>query len=118
MCESIKTEGKYILKGNKPVPCYDLLEWAEWFEKADRHIGQFKYRGVFISTVFLGLDHNFLRSGDPILWESMVFYKGKEQLQFRYDSYQSARFHHFMILSKEIVKINRFRKLRKPKAKR
>ena len=24
-------------------------------------------------TVFLGLDHDFLDRGDPILWETMVF---------------------------------------------
>lgn len=33
------------------------------------------FQGTYVSTVFLGLDHNYLGDG-PILWESMVFTDG------------------------------------------
>lgn len=38
---------------------------------AEAHLGKF-----YISTVFLGIDHNFLGKGGPILFETMVFAKG------------------------------------------
>jgi hypothetical protein len=65
---------KYILgiDGRTPVLCNDLLFWARWFEKADRHVAQDEREGVRISTVFLGLDHNW-SDGPPLLFETMIF---------------------------------------------
>lgn len=54
------------------MPCEELA-WHGWFESAERHVGDDTIRGVRISTVFLGLDHNFFGEGPPILWETMVF---------------------------------------------
>lgn len=68
----------YILTADKlPVPCFDLLEWGTWFGKADRRvaldvIGETPDR-YEVSTVFLGLDHNFSRGGDPLLFETAIF---------------------------------------------
>jgi hypothetical protein len=33
----------------------------------------FWFKKVCVSTVFLGLDHNFLRTGPPVLFETMIF---------------------------------------------
>ena len=60
----------------------DVLEWARAFEEDDRVIaqGRHKERGknVMVSTVFLGLDHNFFGVGPPLLFETMAFeYKPK-----------------------------------------
>lgn len=60
------------------VLCNDLWEWAEWFETADRRVALDEIDGIRISTVFLGLDHNFSLLGlrgkaDPLLFETMVF---------------------------------------------
>ena len=70
----------YILddKGN-PVPEGDTLKWGRWFEKA-RGKGQLVVKQEtigksWVSTVFLGLDHNWGK-GPPILWETMVFRHG------------------------------------------
>lgn len=69
----------YILDENRRVVLATLEEWVDWFE-AEAHKGKQTMRIVrqetvgeyFISTVFLGLDHNYF--GDvPILWETMVF---------------------------------------------
>lgn len=39
---------------------------------------------VTVSTVFLGLDHNFQGVGPPVLWETMVFGGGYDEAQERY----------------------------------
>jgi hypothetical protein len=65
----------YILRGHVPVLCTDLLTWARWLENTNRIVSQDRIGDVFISTVFLGVDHNFY-GGDPLLFETMVFDEG------------------------------------------
>lgn len=68
---------KYILDANgKPVPEPNLLKWGRWFQERDkaRKVARTDIaEGVFVSTIFLGLDHNWSEDGPPILWETMVF---------------------------------------------
>ncbi len=67
--------GRYILDADRrAVQVESLLQWAEWLEKANRHVGIATIRGVRISTIFLALDYSF-SGGDaqPVLWETMVF---------------------------------------------
>jgi hypothetical protein len=72
-----KTTGHYILIGKLAVPEPDLYQWASWFEAADRHVFSTYVGKVWISTIFLGLDHsfNFENNPDvlPILFETMAF---------------------------------------------
>ena len=64
---------RYILKDGIPVPEPDLMKWAEFFEKTEnRIVKQDEIDGVKISTIFLGINHNF-GEGIPILYETMVF---------------------------------------------
>lgn len=65
---------KYILDGHTPVPAPSLLAWGRWFETAmeDRIVAKTDIGGTRVSTVFLGLDHNW-RDGPPILFETLVF---------------------------------------------
>jgi hypothetical protein len=66
--------GKYKLDARgEPIPEPDLMKWADWFETADRRVAKDYVGEVKVSTVFLGLDHNFSGGGNPILWETMVF---------------------------------------------
>jgi len=51
----------------------DLLTWSLWFEKAERHVAQDYVGQLWVSTVFLGLDHNFGGGGPPLLFETMIF---------------------------------------------
>lgn len=46
-----------------------------WFEKANRTVARthFSEFDLKVSTVFLGLDHNYGPSGPPILFETMTF---------------------------------------------
>lgn len=84
----------YILDDNKNIKVvYDLMEWANWLETADRQIrfNRLKKYGVRVSTVFLGIDHNYLCFEDgsrtPVLFETMIFLNGKFY-DSRLDGYQ------------------------------
>lgn len=86
------TLGRYILDGHNPVPCEDTLQWGRWMEKQDRIVGLTTIGDYSVSTVFLGLDHNFgnirgeiaaIAEGlsafayviqQAILFETMIFY--------------------------------------------
>lgn len=62
----------WVLDGHTPCPVSDLLEWARWLETADRHVAADVVAGVRVSTIFLGLDHQW-GEGPPILFETMIF---------------------------------------------
>lgn len=53
-------------------PVQGIVEWAENFERGNRIVRQSTVGGSFISTVFLGLDHQY-RSGPPLIFETLVF---------------------------------------------
>ena len=97
--------GQYILDDDRnPVPCYDLYAWGKFMEDVDKRkvgVTYFPRTKIFpgprswraprswpprvqrwgpnVSTVFLGLDHNFANmTGEqpmykPILFETMIF---------------------------------------------
>jgi hypothetical protein len=68
---------RYILDGHTPVAMDDMHQWGRWMETAGRRVAFFELGGVSISTVFLGLDHQFA-NGPPLLFETMVFKGGEE----------------------------------------
>lgn len=62
----------------KPILSDELmpanLKWALLFEQRDRIVGQTKtLYGEKLSTVWLGLDHNFFGIGPPLIFETMLF---------------------------------------------
>lgn len=80
----------YVLNADgDAVATDDLLKWARWFEKAERHLGKDTVGGVTISTVFLGIDHSF-GQGPPLLWETMVFNGEHDEAQERYSTKEDA----------------------------
>jgi len=72
----------YILNDNKePVPC-DVYLWAAWrienegsMRVARTELGS----DTVVSTVFLGVNHNYFGKGPPILFETMVFVDGEAE---------------------------------------
>ena len=85
----------YILKGHEAVPTDDdILAWAKWFEKSDRHVANETIGNARISTVFLGLDHNFGPQGPPLIFETMVFGGALDQEQERYSTWEEAETGH------------------------
>jgi hypothetical protein len=96
----------YLNSKNEPVP------WAEQFSTYKEYLDWWgsdaTSRNLFIdivgpatvSTVFLGLDHNILGMGPPVLFESMIFggkYDGEMQ---RYTSYLDAKDGHEAMVKK------------------
>ena len=68
-------KGLYILEGKKPVPARSMDAWNQCMQSPERVVAQEDIGKIYISTVFLGLDHSF-RFDDhesPVLFESMVF---------------------------------------------
>lgn len=90
----------YILNdAHEPVPVADVLEWARWLEgEGDRrHVRNTSLAGntVWVSTIFLGVDHNhgrFFGLGDarPILFETMIFGGVHNDDQWRYATWDEA----------------------------
>lgn len=79
------------LVGTDVVEVADLLEWAAWFEKSlDRYIAVFGAGKVRVSTVFLGIDHNWSDQGPPLLFETMIFGGKHDGYQVRTATYDEA----------------------------
>ena len=65
----------YILVDHIPF-AVDMMTWGRWFSTNDRTVARTTIDEglqVCVSTVFLGLDHNFSPAGDPLLFETMCF---------------------------------------------
>lgn len=69
--------GRYVLKDHTPVKEPSLYKWGRWFEGHNRRVERTMIEGTRVSTVFLGLDHNFGSEGSPLLFETMVFGEDK-----------------------------------------
>jgi hypothetical protein len=80
----------YILVGRTPI-AVDSLTWGKNFSIKKRRVA---YDDITddcnVSTVFLGLDHNFWGEGDPILFETMIFGGPLNDYQRRYCTYAEA----------------------------
>ena len=85
-----KPRDKYILDKEKNIIPADLMEWATFFETNDRIVKQEEIDGKFISTVFLGLNHDFSGRGKPLIFETMIFKDGKEVYLNRYSTWKEA----------------------------
>jgi hypothetical protein len=99
---------KYILNDDgEPVPCEDILIWGEWFERTQHDRSRVVRQdyaeaegSVGVSTVFLGLDHNYSASGPPVLWESLVFGTSLDGAMQRYTSRADALRGHAELLAR------------------
>jgi hypothetical protein len=90
----------YILVDRVPF-AVDVLTWGKWFRNFDnRRVAQDHIGKVRISTVFLGLDHNMRASGDPILFETMIFGGPLDHQQWRYCTYSDAERGHAEAVAK------------------
>ena len=97
----------YILKGKLAVPEPNPLVWAKWFEQADRHVAQDYLGGERVSTVFLGIDHNWEETS-PVLYETMRFAEGETQLVARYSTWEQAELGHRLIVESLQQQLNSY----------
>jgi len=78
-------------------------EGARAFEDAERRTVareelQIDGENVLVSTVFLGVDHNF-GTGRPVLFETMVFGGRWDDWQWRYETIEHARTGHDRVVA-------------------
>lgn len=80
----------YLLDDGQVTTTDDLMAWAQWFETADRRVAVTQVGEYEVSTVFLGIDHNFSGDGEPVLYETMVFLDGHGTDSERYTTREEA----------------------------
>lgn len=88
-------------------PLSDTLAWARLFDQRaksedDRwwRVGETKLgEDVKISTVWLGLDHQWY-DGPPIIFESMIFGGSLDEEMVRYSTWEQAEEGHAMLVRK------------------
>ena len=90
----------YILDGKTPKPAADALEWARAFQSMNRRVAEDFVGDVHVSTVFLGIDHNWGQRNQPVLFETMVFGGKYDQEQERYCTWDEAEAGHQRWLAK------------------
>lgn len=93
------TDRYWILDGKTTKAVASLEEWARSFEATRRHVGddifgrpygdEFREE-VRVSTVFLGIDHNYSDRGPPLLFETMIFGGPHNDYQERYATWDEA----------------------------
>jgi hypothetical protein len=81
----------YILMNRVPI-AVDWKTWAVWFDKIEnRRVARTEINeSCYVSTVFLGLDHNFSGKGEPLLFETMIFGGPLDQDTYRYRTWADA----------------------------
>jgi len=105
------SRGYYILDEHHNTKQVSLLEWGRWLERADTRVAYTKFEcGVWISTVFLGLDHRFGDKGPPLLFETMVFemtMEGGGDEMWRYSTWDDAETGHKAIVRRVKQKLEK-----------
>ena len=83
----------YILdENNKPIRS-TIVDCGKWLEENPERkaVKQEHIDDIFISTVFLGLDHAWPKNDIiPVLWETMIFGGEHDQYMDRYTSIEDA----------------------------
>lgn len=75
----------YALGENGNPRVCSMEEFTELYRDNKRRIVKQENVGkYFVSTVFLGLDHNYSETGPPILWETMVFHPNPDKTETRF----------------------------------
>lgn len=104
----------WILDEQNNPKAVNVRTWSEWYEAAakkgqvegggynpnadPRRVASTETATLWVSTVFLGVNHNFLGKGPPILFETMVFsletyareFEGK--IRFSPDDFETRRY--------------------------
>ena len=86
--------GYWILDDERrPVRVATVEEWGRFYETTDRVVAKDIIGDAEVSTVFLGLDHQF-GDGPPILFETMIFGGAHDMHQDRCSTWQQAEAMH------------------------
>ena len=100
----------YKLTEDKQVVPATIEEVGAIYSEDNRIVSQKRIDSVWISTVFLALDHDYFGEGPPVVFETMAFRHGwDEVVQQRYCTYKEAQAGHIDIV-KHFIKERRVEK--------
>jgi len=94
----------YILRNHVVIPASGAVEFGKWVETADRVVSKIQVADIEVSTVFLGIDHQFY-NGPPLLFETMVFGGDLDQTCRRCSTWDEAVEQHETILSEVLNRV-------------
>jgi hypothetical protein len=89
----------YILRDNQPVAVRTGLEWAAWYETADRRIAVTKIGKSEVTTIFLAIDHAWW-GGPPLLFETRVFGGALHGEMERYTTPEESKHGHAIMVGR------------------
>ena len=89
--------GSYIEVDGVPAEEPDLMKWATEFRGADRTVKKTTIGDILVSTVFLGLDHQW-GEGPPLLYETMVFGGDFDEICERFSTRDGAILGHQQVV--------------------
>lgn len=82
----------YYDRDGKPIT---PAAWADLFDDWPyKQIASTKINGATVSTVWLGLNHQWSSEGPPLIFETMIFGGHLDGAQWRYTTEQQARVGH------------------------
>ena len=87
----------YVLDENRVAHATSLVNYVAWTRTIECQfdVGKDDLDDAHVSTVFLGLDHNWAFPGEPrALFETMIFGGEFDQWQRRYATWDEARAGH------------------------
>lgn len=92
--------GLYILDDDHSIlPAKSLVEWSQFMADTDRRVAESTIGPWEVSTIFLGMDHNFdKKSSTPLLFETKV--SGSEDIQEHCSTWSQAEAQHQLIVAK------------------
>jgi hypothetical protein len=86
---------------NRDLEEITVLEWADLFNDKSYQIVNQKIidENNFISTVWLGLNHNFSNNGDPLIFETAIFKNGECEIFGRCSTEKQANEMHGLAIA-------------------
>ena len=85
----------YLNDDHSVMPCSSSL-WSIQFEEMKkndtRHVNVDEINGCRVSTVWLGLNHNFFNEEVPLIFETIIFNENSDSIYMdRYSTWEEAQ---------------------------
>jgi hypothetical protein len=95
----------FKLEGKAAVPC-SPLEWGRDYDDVNaRTVARTFIGTLWVSTVFLGLDHSFGDSDYPALFETMIFDDNDDRYQTRCSTWAEAEAMHAVAVEIAVARV-------------
>lgn len=93
--ETFNNEPYYYNRQGKPISMSECVHLSEI--QNYRILNHTSFKNILLSTVWLGINHNFSMQGPPLIFETMVFFNEGDSPMWRYSTEAAARRHNHLI---------------------